>query len=90
MVKPWSASFLSTNIEALLEFRPEPVSTEAAKAVGLSDRGEIRVGQRADLVLVDDARPDEPAIAATLVGGRVVYLGDARLLTPGVAASVYA
>ena len=54
------------------------VSTAPARAAGLADRGEIAVGQRADLVLVAPADPNavraKPArIAATLAGGRIVH-----------------
>ena len=76
--------------EATLGAAWRAVSTDAARAVALSDRGEIRVGKRADLVLVDDDRQDEPAIAATLAGGRIAYLGDARLLASDVATPAYA
>lgn len=45
------------------------VSRNAARAAGLDDRGEIRAGQRADLILVDDSRPGSPRLVATLVAG---------------------
>jgi alpha-D-ribose 1-methylphosphonate 5-triphosphate diphosphatase len=50
------------------------VSANPARAVGLTDRGEIAAGQRADLLLVDDRRPDLPRVAATIVAGRTVHL----------------
>lgn len=56
------------------------ISEAPAKAVGLHDRGRIATGCRADLVLVDDRSPARPSIVATIVGGRVVYLNDARRL----------
>ncbi len=54
------------------------VSTAPARAAGLADRGEVAVGQRADLVLVAPADADavraRPArIAATLAAGRIVH-----------------
>ncbi len=50
------------------------VSRNPARMAGLADRGEIAVGQRADLVLVDDSRPGFPVVVATLVGGVPCYL----------------
>ena len=50
------------------------VSANAAEAAGLSDRGVIADGKRADVVLVD---PDGPRIVATFAGGRAGYLGGA-------------
>jgi alpha-D-ribose 1-methylphosphonate 5-triphosphate diphosphatase len=51
------------------------ISANAAAAAGLTDRGTIAVGRRADLVLVDDRDPTLPVVAATLVAGRPVYIG---------------
>jgi alpha-D-ribose 1-methylphosphonate 5-triphosphate diphosphatase len=51
------------------------ISANAAAAVGLSDRGAIASGKRADLVLVDDRDPALPSVAATLVAGRAAYVG---------------
>lgn len=45
------------------------VTANPAAAVGLTDRGEIAVGRRADLIVVDAAGADA-AVAATLVDGR--------------------
>ena len=53
------------------------VSTNPAKAAGLSDRGEIGEGKRADLVVVDDSIPHCPRVIATFVAGRPVHIGDA-------------
>lgn len=58
------------------------VSTNPAAAAGLSDRGRIAAGLRADLVLLDDTAPSGPEVVATLVGGRIAWLsaaGAARL-----------
>ena len=49
------------------------VSTNAARAAGLHDRGTIAPGQRADIVLVDANDADGPSVVATLVAGRVVH-----------------
>jgi cytosine/adenosine deaminase-related metal-dependent hydrolase len=43
--------------------------------MGLADRGEIAVGRRADLVLVDWPDGHAPAIRGTWVAGRAAYLG---------------
>ena len=49
------------------------VSKNAAYAANLADRGEIAVGKRADLVLLDPMAPAQASFMATLVGGRMVY-----------------
>jgi alpha-D-ribose 1-methylphosphonate 5-triphosphate diphosphatase len=49
------------------------VSTNPARAAGLDDRGEIAVGQRADLVIVDKQEAAPAMVAATLVAGRPVF-----------------
>ncbi|MCB9947775.1 MAG: alpha-D-ribose 1-methylphosphonate 5-triphosphate diphosphatase [Rhodospirillaceae bacterium] len=49
------------------------VSTNAADAAGLADRGRLGPGQRADIVIVDDANPRLPRIMATIIAGRVRY-----------------
>jgi alpha-D-ribose 1-methylphosphonate 5-triphosphate diphosphatase len=55
------------------------VSTNPATAAGLTDRGAIAEGLRADLVLID---PNVPRIVATIVGGQVAHItanGAARM-----------
>jgi alpha-D-ribose 1-methylphosphonate 5-triphosphate diphosphatase len=55
------------------------ISANPAAATGLTDRGAIAPGLRADLVLVD---PTLPRVVATIVGGRIAHLtaeGAARL-----------
>ncbi|MCA8882576.1 MAG: alpha-D-ribose 1-methylphosphonate 5-triphosphate diphosphatase [Rhodobacteraceae bacterium] len=47
------------------------VSSGPARLLGLSDRGEIVPGKRADLVILD---PDTGRVGATLAGGRITYL----------------
>lgn len=55
------------------------VSENPATALGLTDRGRIAPGLRADLVLV---RPEPtPRVVATIAGGRLVHLADPSLLT---------
>ncbi len=46
------------------------VSTNAADALGLKDRGRIQVGQRADIVIVSDEGPI-PTLKATIAAGRL-------------------
>jgi alpha-D-ribose 1-methylphosphonate 5-triphosphate diphosphatase len=58
------------------------VSAAPAKAAGLSDRGVLAVGQRADVLLVDDAEPLRPRIIAVIAAGRLVHLTDDRRLRP--------
>ncbi len=48
------------------------VSANPALAIGMTDRGAIAAGQRADLILVDDRDPALPQVMATIVAGRVV------------------
>ncbi|MEL6643372.1 MAG: alpha-D-ribose 1-methylphosphonate 5-triphosphate diphosphatase [Pseudomonadota bacterium] len=49
------------------------VSSGPARAMKLADRGEIAVGKRADLVLVDWPENQPPAIRGTWVQGRAAY-----------------
>ncbi|MEO9515535.1 MAG: alpha-D-ribose 1-methylphosphonate 5-triphosphate diphosphatase [Paracoccaceae bacterium] len=49
------------------------VSSGPAKAMNLPDRGEIAVGKRADLVLVDWPDGQIPAVQGTWVAGRCAY-----------------
>jgi len=52
------------------------ISATAAAAAGLTDRGVIACGRRADLILVD-ARGARPRVVATMVAGRIVHLIEA-------------
>ncbi len=60
------------------------VSSNAARAVGLDDRGHIAEGFRADVVLVEPPLPGGHArVVATIANGRLVHLADgARLMRP--------
>ncbi|MET3613124.1 alpha-D-ribose 1-methylphosphonate 5-triphosphate diphosphatase [Rhizobium aquaticum] len=49
------------------------VSGNPSKALGLKDRGEIAVGKRADLVLVDWPEEGTPVVRRTWVAGRTAY-----------------
>jgi alpha-D-ribose 1-methylphosphonate 5-triphosphate diphosphatase len=56
------------------------ISAAPAQAGGLSDRGVLGAGYRADIVLVDDELPMRPRVAAVIAGGRLVHLTDASRL----------
>ncbi|WP_331814404.1 alpha-D-ribose 1-methylphosphonate 5-triphosphate diphosphatase [Aurantimonas sp. A2-1-M11] len=80
--------------DALAHYWPL-VSTNAARAAGLPDRGSLTAGKRADLILVDMADGHHPEIVATMVAGRIVYarraLGELpvrarQMATPAMAA----
>ena len=62
------------------------ISGAPARAAGLSDRGSLTQGQRADLILVDDEMPMRPRIVAVIADGRLVHLSDADRL---IAASAH-
>ncbi len=49
------------------------VSIGPALASGLRDRGDIAVGKRADLVLIDWPQGAPPAVTLTMAAGRVAY-----------------
>jgi alpha-D-ribose 1-methylphosphonate 5-triphosphate diphosphatase len=49
------------------------VSSGPANAAGLTDRGRLEPGMRADLVLLDMDADGHPAITATVAGGRIVH-----------------
>jgi len=53
------------------------VSKNPATAARLQDRGQIKPGQRADVVVVDDKVPGCPQVVATFVAGQPVHLIDA-------------
>jgi alpha-D-ribose 1-methylphosphonate 5-triphosphate diphosphatase len=60
------------------------ISANPAAAAGLRDRGTLRLGKRADLVIVDDRIPGAPRVMATFVSGEPAFfaagfgrLGDA-------------
>lgn len=54
------------------------VSENPAAVLGLTDRGRITPGLRADLVIVRPA--PTPRVVATIAGGRLVHLADPSLL----------
>ncbi|MGY3147003.1 alpha-D-ribose 1-methylphosphonate 5-triphosphate diphosphatase [Bradyrhizobium sp. USDA 3397] len=58
------------------------ISAGPARATGLTDRGLLAEGRRADILLVDDSVELRPRLIAVISGGRLVHLTDAtRLLT---------
>jgi alpha-D-ribose 1-methylphosphonate 5-triphosphate diphosphatase len=56
------------------------ISAAPARAAGLTDRGVLAVGQRADIILVDDKMPLRPRVVAVIAAGRLVHLTDAGRL----------
>lgn len=56
----------------------ELVSANPAQAAGLDDRGWLKPGQRADILLIDDREPGLPSIQATFSKGRMVYGREVR------------
>jgi alpha-D-ribose 1-methylphosphonate 5-triphosphate diphosphatase len=56
------------------------ISAAPARAAGLSDRGVLSTGHRADLILVDDEVPLRPRIVGVIAAGRLVHLTDATHL----------
>ena len=59
------------------------ISAAPARAAGLTDRGVLAEGRRADLILVDDQIPLRPRVVAAIVAGRLVHLTEARRLMAG-------
>ena len=49
------------------------IAANPARALGLHDRGQVALGQRADLVLLDWPDGEAPATRLTLVAGRAAY-----------------
>lgn len=62
------------------------ISTGPAWAAGLSDRGVLAEGHRADVILVDDAEPLRPRVVAAIAQGRLVYLTESGRLIFSAAA----
>lgn len=56
------------------------VSAGPARATGLTDRGVIAQGRRADILLVDDSVKLRPRLIAVIAGGKLVHLTDATRL----------
>jgi alpha-D-ribose 1-methylphosphonate 5-triphosphate diphosphatase len=78
---PLLAAFrLAANGVVPLETAWALVSGTPAAAVGLTDRGRIASGGRADLIVVDARDQGRPRVVATMVAGRIVHLADADLV----------
>jgi alpha-D-ribose 1-methylphosphonate 5-triphosphate diphosphatase len=56
------------------------ISAAPAGAAGLTDRGVLAEGRRADIILVDDEGAAAAAIVAVIAAGRLVHLTDANRL----------
>ncbi|MET3838164.1 alpha-D-ribose 1-methylphosphonate 5-triphosphate diphosphatase [Bradyrhizobium sp. OAE829] len=62
------------------------ISSAPARAAGLTDRGVLAAGQRADIIFVDDKVPLRPRVVAVMAAGRLVHLTEAnRLRSPSTA-----
>lgn len=62
------------------------ISSAPAQAAGLTDRGTLAAGARADILLVDDTLPLRPRVVAVIAAGRLVHLTEAgRLVQTPVA-----
>lgn len=57
------------------------VSEGPATAAGLTDRGVLAAGHRADILLVDAREALRPRIVAVIAGGRLVHLTEAARLS---------
>jgi len=55
------------------------ISANPARAAGLTDRGTIEAGKRADIILTD---PQGMRAVATIVNGRIAHLADGQRLRP--------
>ena len=56
------------------------VSRNPATALGMSDRGSLAQGMRADMLMVDARDPAAPRLVATICAGRIAYLSDGERL----------
>jgi alpha-D-ribose 1-methylphosphonate 5-triphosphate diphosphatase len=54
------------------------VSSGPAQAMNLADRGDIEIGKRADLVLIDWPDGHAPSVLGTWVAGRAAWRGEPR------------
>ncbi|WFU73270.1 alpha-D-ribose 1-methylphosphonate 5-triphosphate diphosphatase [Bradyrhizobium sp. CB2312] len=60
------------------------ISAGPARATGLTDRGVLAEGRRADILLVDDTMPLRPRLIAVISGGKLVHLTDTTRLHAAV------
>lgn len=61
------------------------ISAGPARATGLTDRGVLAEGRRADILLVDDSVPLRPRLIAVISAGKLVHLTDATRLLAAMA-----
>ena len=66
------------------------VSSGPARAMGLTDRGQIAPGLRADLVLIDWPDGQAPAVTGTWVAGRMAFRGNSSGTSVTCRKEVYA
>ena len=68
------------------------ISSNAADAAGLSDRGRLAVGLRADIVLVRTPAGRPPSVAAHVIGGHLAFAakGAPRFHAPSTAVALEA
>ena len=59
------------------------IAAAPAQAAGLTDRGILAEGRRADLILVDDEHPLRPRVVAVIAAGRLLHLTEAHRLAAG-------
>ncbi len=83
-----SVSFLDGNYRYLLgntHLSPQEAAAcftlNPARSIGLSDRGEIKPGKRADVVIMDH----ENQVQMTIVAGKIVYDRENRAAAAGIA-----
>lgn len=55
------------------------ISSNPARYAGLTDRGDVVAGKRADLVVIDDYDPTAPRVLATIVAGKFIW-ADHRVM----------
>jgi len=63
------------------------VSANPANAVGLTDRGTVEKGKRADLLLIDDQLPLNPSVVGVFVRGKLRFLTEPLRLGKGLDSS---
>lgn len=61
------------------------VSSAPAQAAGLTDRGTLQTGGRADIILVDDTVALRPRVVAVIAAGRLVHLTETDRVTRSAA-----
>jgi alpha-D-ribose 1-methylphosphonate 5-triphosphate diphosphatase len=59
----------------------ELISAAPARAAGLTDRGELAAGRRADVILVDATQSLRPRIVAVIANGKLVHISEAHRLS---------